>query len=253
MVANEASETSMPPGIPTNLFPRALWLPWLVLREKETRLPPLMGSRNPRPVTRNGPLKPAAKPGLQARAEQTSKTQKTTASVRSVGSWKITHNKSFQPVATQTATVDNGSQAEHLRENFRPLAKKTHTEGRRHKAARSIIYSWDHVCFIDQNQGPQFILSTGWETRNNILLGVSGLENKTTMVPAFATRTSWGKGEFSAWEAMSPEAWSPHSERLPGHLWGSHAVLTLGHLIHKCLPIKCHSGQGHMSPGGWIF
>lgn len=200
----------------------------------------------------------AAKPGLQARAEQTSKTQKTTASVRSVGSWKITHSESFQPVATQTATVDNGSQAEHLRENFRPLAKKTHTAGRRHKTARSIIYSWDHVCFIDQSQGPQFIISTEWETRNNILLGVWGLEGKTTMVPAFATRAagSWasrGKGEFVGWEAMSPEPWSPHSERLPGYLWRSHTVLTLGHQIHECLLIKCHSGQGHMSPCGWIF
>lgn len=61
---------------------------------------------------------------LQARAEQSSSTQKTTASVRScIWSLKTLHNESLQLAATQTAAVDNGTQAECLKENSRLLAK----------------------------------------------------------------------------------------------------------------------------------
>lgn len=147
-------------------------------------------------------------------------------------------------------------------ENFRPLAKKTHTGGRRYKAARSVISSWDHTSFIDQSQGPQFNFSIGWETRNNISLKVQGilknahgLREEDNSIPCLLYKSKvWrlasngNRKEFAWMRGNVSRSMIPTFKMLTYYLWGSHAILMLGYMIHKHFVIKCQMGQGHSSP-----
>lgn len=140
-------------GIPRNLFPCVLWLPWLVLREKEKRLPPLMGFRNSRPVTRKEPLKPLS--NNQDFKPELSKLPKLRKQLLLLDLWGHERSRTIRAFSLWPCRQPLWARApkQNILENFRPLAKKT-TEGGRYKAAGSIIYTWDHVCFIDQSQGP---------------------------------------------------------------------------------------------------
>lgn len=142
--------------------------------------------------------------------------------------------------------------------------KDTHW-GSRHEAARSISSPWDHTSFTDQSQGTQFNLSTSWETRNNIVLEVWGMlqnayclgeEDSNSLCFLYKSRLEVSqqregrKDEKECLQKLDPLAsrcW------LTDYLWGSHDVLMLCYLIHKCFVIKWQTGQGYISPHGQIF
>ena len=110
---------------------------------------------------------------LPAKARQSSSTGKTTASVRSsIQSLQTCRIGAFSLWPGRQAAVDNGTQAVHLRENFRPLARKRNFRGRRGKATWWVTFSWDNASITRQSQRSQLKLSIEWDTRNGIILGV---------------------------------------------------------------------------------
>ena len=110
----------------------------------------------------------------------------------------------------------------------------------------SVIFSWDNAGFTE----PRRDLPTGWETceecfpkRMHRVSGEKTAAVCTLCLPhkskvwSLASRGKWGKS-LPGRVGLFPGAW-PLTWRCWHYLRGSHAVLKLSSMIHKCLVITC--------------